>query len=329
MSPLPHESLTDQVLPQHWRKLGLVFAPDQSLEWSRSHASLPTPLHLGGGLYRVFYSSRDATNRSHVGYFDVDLHEPTRVVAAAREPVLAPGPMGYFDEHGIYASSAVKVDGRIYLYTIGWNRGARAPLFYTSIGLAISDDGGTTFTKYSCAPIMARSDHDPCLVSAPTVRFENGQWRMWYISGYRWEQTNEGALSYYHIKYAQSEEGIHWHRDGVVAIDHGGHNERNVSRAWVTNDGSYYRAWYGYAADSGYRLGYGESSDGLAWTRRDDLAGIALSPSGWDSQAMSYPAVVAHDGKWFMFYNGNGFGKDGIGIAVTDELPAPADDGTV
>lgn len=308
----------------HWRKLGLIFAPDRTQEWSRTHASLPTPLKIGDGLYRVFFSSRDADNRSHVGYFDVDLRAPVRVVAAAKEPLLVPGPIGHFDEHGIYASSAVRMADRVHLYTIGWNRGARRPLFYASIGLAISDDGGASFAKYGSAPIMARSDHDPCLVTAPTVHFDNDQWRMWYVSGYRWEDTAQGPRSHYHIKYAHSDDGIHWNRDGLVAIDHVGANERNVSRACVVNDAGSYRAWYGYAADNGYRIGYALSDDGLAWTRHDDLAGIGPSPSGWDSQTISYPAVVAHDGKWFMFYNGNGFGTDGIGIAVADRLPTAA-----
>jgi len=35
---------------------------------------------------------------------------------------------------------------------------------------------------------------------------------------------------------------------------------------------------------------------------------------------MEHPAVVQHDGRWFMFYNGNRFGKDGVGLAVADSL---------
>ena len=30
-----------------WRKLGVVFAPDTSRAWSRSHAMVPTPLYDG------------------------------------------------------------------------------------------------------------------------------------------------------------------------------------------------------------------------------------------------------------------------------------------
>ena len=43
---------------------------------------------------------------------------------------------------------------------------------------------------------------------------------------------------------------------------------------------------------------------------------MTLSADGWDAKAQAYPAVVKHDGRWFMFYNGNAFGRDGIGLAI-------------
>ncbi len=66
----------------------------------------------------------------------------------------------------------------------------------------------------------------------------------------------------------------------------------------------------------GYRIGYAESSDGVKWTRMDELAGIDFSAEGWHSQAQAHPFVLHHGGRWFMFYNGNNFGCDGIGLAI-------------
>ncbi|MHC8492109.1 glycoside hydrolase family protein [Thalassospira sp. SM2505] len=301
-----------------WQKLGLIFTPDSSLSWSKSHASLPVPLQINDSLYRVFYASRDENNRSHVGSFDIDLKRPTEVLAVSKRPVLAPGPLGHFDSDGVYAASVVRIGKRVHLYTIGWNSGPRPPLFYASIGLAISTDNGLSFEKYKNAPIMARSEYDPCLVTAPVVLFENSKWRMWYVSGYSWDETGLGPRSNYHIKYAESEDGIHWLRHGHIALDHAGERERNISRTWVRPDGKGYQAWYGYNPGDGfYRIGYAESDDGLEWTRLDNRSGIDLSQSGWDADAMSYPAVIEWQGRRFMFYNGNGFGRDGIGLAVS------------
>jgi len=68
-----------------------------------------------------------------------------------------------------------------------------------------------------------------------------------------------------------------------------------------------------------YKLGYAESSDGITWKRKDDSLGIETSSNGWDSEALSYAAVVACGGREYMFYNGNGFGETGFGVAVREE----------
>ncbi len=282
----------------------------------RSHAAAPTPIQLQGSIYRVYFASRDSENRSHVGYFDIDLEQPDKVLTVARDPVLVPGPLGYFDDYGVYASCAVWHEGRLYLYTIGWNPGIKAPLFYSSIGLAISYDGGTTFEKLGRSPIMGRSDHDPCLVTGPCVLREKDRWRMWYVSGISWEWINGVPHSTYHIKYAESNDGISWKRDGTVCIDTTDPTEANISRTWVIRDGDCYHAWFSSNKGGGYRIGYATSRDGISWTRYPTPGGLELSPSGWDSEAMAYPSVVKHRGRWFMFYNGNEYGKDGIGLAI-------------
>jgi hypothetical protein len=300
--------------PLACQKQGLLFSPDASQPWMRSHAAVPTPLQLDGSLYRVFFSSRDAANHSHVGYFDVDLLEPGRVVAVSDEPVLAPGPPGCFDGDGIYAESAVRIDDAIRLYTIGVTTGHTRPLFYAAIGLATSTDAGRSFARHA-APIMTISEFDPCLVTAPFVLREGAVWRMWYASGIRWAHEPQGLQSYYHIKYAESRDGVHWERTGRVCLDFASDRERCIARLWVVPDGGRYRGWFSVNDGlHGYRIGYAESADGLTWARQE--AGITVSPAGWDSQAQAYPAVVRHADRWFMFYNGNAFGRDGVGLAI-------------
>ncbi len=302
-----------------WKKLGLIFQPDCNRWWMQSHAALPTPLQLEGSRYRVYFASRDAENRSHVGFFEMDLENPTKILRVSKEPVLRPGPLGFFDDHGVYAASAVRHEGKVYLYTIGWNPGVRPPLFHASIGLAISEDGGESFRKYGKAPIMARSGYDPCFVSAPFVVNENDKWRMWYISCYRWDDSGETPQSHYHIKYAESLDGIHWNRDGVVCLDHEHEGEKNIARTCVLKVGRGYQAWYSYDRGEGYRIGYAESPDGICWQRMDEKVGIDVSDSGWDSEAQAYPYVIRHDGRLFMLYNGNGFGRNGIGLAIYEQ----------
>lgn len=298
-----------------WHKRGLAFSPPGAPEWMRSHASLPLGLRLSDGRHRVYFASRNGDNRSHVAWVELDLDLPSADIVVAQEPALAPGGLGCFDDHGVYPASIVEADGRLLLFYIGWNPGPRQPLFYATIGLAASDDGGRTFERVSRAPVMARSDFDPCLVTSPCVRREGSRWRMWYVSGYAWDEVDGQLRSHYHVKHAESDDGVNWRRDGHVCIDHRP-GERNIARPWVVEDGGRYRMWYAAAGDRPYRLGYAESSDGLDWERQDERVGIGLSDSGWDSQAMAYPWVERDGDRYVLLYNGNDYGREGFGLAV-------------
>jgi predicted GH43/DUF377 family glycosyl hydrolase len=303
-------------IPQKWEKIGHIYQPDGRAPWLHSHAQLPVADHIGGDLYRVYFAGRTAEQRSHVGYVELDITDPTNILKVAEHPVLVPGPIGFFDEHGVFPASIVTHEDRKHLYYIGWNQGCKQPLFYANIGLAVSNDGGLTFEKWSKAPIMARSEHDPCLVTSPHVFIDDNIWRMTYVSGTGWEESNGELKSFYHIKYAESTDGIQWRRDGRIAIDYCDANETNIARSWVIREADGYRMWYSYVYDgTPYRIGYAESDDCLTWTRKDSEAGIAPSATGFDSEMTCYPNVFVHDGVLHMFYNGNRFGHDGFGLA--------------
>jgi hypothetical protein len=130
----------------------------------------------------------------------------------------------------------------------------------------------------------------------------------------------------YVIKYAESADGLDWTRENVTCINPKSSNEAN-GRPWVEHDGDTYRMWYCYRGlhhfrsdpNESYRMGYAESADGVTWERMDERAGIERSESGWDSEMVAYPAVYEHGGVRHLLYNGNGFGRSGIGHAVADE----------
>jgi hypothetical protein len=298
-----------------WTKHGLLFRPHGRAPWMQTHAAAPLVHPLGDDRQRVYFASRDGDNRSHVAWVEVNLADPTVPPKVAEAPALAPGPLGHFDDHGVYPGSIVEHDGRLLLYYMGWNPGPRSPLFTASIGLAASDDGGLTFERLSPAPIMARSVHDPCLVTSPCVLREGDLWRMWYVSGIRWEEVSGELHSYYHIKYAESADGIAWARRGQVCIDLLP-GERNIARPNVLRCDGGYEMWYSHSGGMGYRPGYARSHDGIDWTRLDDHAGIELSPHGWDSEAIAYPWVVRLGGRRHMVYNGNDYGREGFGLAT-------------
>jgi hypothetical protein len=57
----------------------------------------------------------------------------------------------------------------------------------------------------------------------------------------------------------------------------------------------------------------------INWSRRDEMAGMSVSESGWDSQMVSYPHVFMLDGETYMLYQGNEMGRSGIGMAKLED----------
>jgi hypothetical protein len=301
---------------QRWIKKGLIFTPPGAPDWLHTHAALPVADRIGDR-YRVYFSSRDKAGRAQVGYFEIKLSAARKVLRLSETPAIALGPLGSFDDSGITTSWIVNHQGKRYHYYSGWSRGVTVP-FYFYIGLALSEDGGKSYEKMSFAPIVERNAIDPYLTASPCVVIENGTWRMWYVSGTGWEMLEDRPRHHYHIKYAESSDGIHWRREGLVCIDYQSPDEYAIARPSVIKDNRLYKMWYSYRGES-YRIGYAESTDGIQWTRKDAQSGIDVSASGWDSEMIEYPYVFENEGTHYMLYNGDGYGRTGIGLAVLEQ----------
>lgn len=295
-----------------WLKKGLIFKPEGQFNWVVTHAMVPIADRIGEDLYRIYFSGRDRLNRSLIGYVEVNINEPQNILYISEKPVLCLGALGTFDDNGVTPSWIVDHKGKKYMYYIGWNKGSTVRMSEVA-GLAISQDGGKTFERFSRGPILERTDIEPYLIlAAPCVLIENEIWRMWYPSCVVWVNPD---LPRYNIKYAESRNGVHWDREGVVCIDFKSDDENGLGRPCVIKENDIYKMWYSYKGES-YRIGYAESRDGIIWERKDDEAGIDVSASGWDSEMIEYAFVFEHKGRKYMLYNGNQYGKTGFGYAI-------------
>lgn len=297
-----------------WIKLGLVFCPRDNHPWMLSHAANTVAERVEGDLHRVFFSCRDAHNRSSIGWVEIDMRRPTEVLRVSEAPVIGPGRIGTFDDSGTSMAWLIRDGERRLLYYLGWNLGVTVP-WRNSIGLAVSESPRQPFVRYAEAPIMDRNAVDPFSISYPCVLREGALWRMWYGSNLDWgpQQTDMAHL----IKYAESRDGIHWQRDGRIALPFQAPGEYAMSKPCVLREADRYRMWYSFRG-AAYRIGYAESGDGLTWERQDGRAGITVSTDGWDSETVEYPYVFDHEGQRYMLYNGNGYGRTGFGIAVLE-----------
>lgn len=296
-----------------WQKLGHIFCPAGQQPWMKTHAAVPFAEHLSADLFRIYFTCRDQSSRSHTAYVDIDMRNPTVVLNTSAEPVLQPGLLGTFDDSGAMGCWLTEREGVRYLYYQGWNLGVTVP-FRNSIGVAVSEGGGS-FRRYAPGPIIDRSMFEPHFTATPCVIMDGEKWRMWYLSCTEWTIHEGVPLHHYHIKYAESANGIDWRREGHVAIDYADSDEYAISRPSVVKDADCWRMWYS-SRGSSYRIGYAQSQDGINWQRLDQHVGIEPSATGWDSEMIEYPFVFDHKGQRYMLYNGNGYGITGFGLAV-------------
>ena len=227
-----------------WEKMGLIYVPKGDLWWSKAYTHAPTPEVINDEFIRVYYDSLDENKFGRIGYVDLDINDPTKILYLSKKPVLDIGEIGMFDDCGVNPSCIINVNNEKRLYYIGWQRAERVPyMFYT--GLAVSKDEGKTFEKYSKVPILDRTDHDPLSVATLFVMIENHVFKGWYFSCTEWT-VEEGRVRYNNvIKYAESEDGIHWKTTDNNCVDPEGGYDYAIGRPWVVKDGTVYK-WKKY-----------------------------------------------------------------------------------
>lgn len=280
----------------------------------RSHAAIPHAEPVEGSLFRIYFTARDETNRGRTFSLIWDCERPDEVVDLQTAPFLDLGELGGFDDSGAILTWITPINpDESYYYYVGWNLGVTVPL-HNSLGVA-KGSRGRIVQRYR-GPTMDRTLMEPHFVgSACVLREESGKFRNWYLSCQEWTLVNGSPRHRYHIKQAESSDGLNWIRSGAVAIDFASNDEFAISRPCVLRDPDQWRIWYSYRGTQ-YRIGYAESEDGTNWIRMDDNAGICVSENGWDSKAIAYPYVFDYNGARFMLYNGNDYGRTGFGVAV-------------
>ena len=92
----------------------------------------------------------------------------------------------------------------------------------------------------------------------------------------------------------------------------------------VWRDGELFRCLYCCIGTrwGAYSIAEAVSADGYEWYRGtggdDNLALAPAQDDGWEGSMTCYPTVVHEPGRLRVYYNGNGYGATGIGMAVAD-----------
>ena len=304
-----------------WKKLGRVFNPaDVKDTWMFEYAQAPSVV-IFDKFIRVYFSSRPAPDAkgqfvSRLSFIDLDRYDLFKIVNICKEPILSLGELGTFDEFGTYPASVIKRESEIRAYYAGWTRCESVP-FNAAIGLAFSHDNGNTFERAGKGPVLAYTPDEPFVLGSPKIRQFNDTWHLWYSAGKKWLQASPKPEPVYKIRMAHSKDGINWtkcNRDIIESTIE--EDECQASADVFFYQGLYHMFFsYRYHLSKVYKIGYASSVDLFNWARNDSKAGIEVSETGWDSEAVSYPYVFELDGKIYMFHQGNEIGRYGFGLA--------------
>lgn len=312
-----------------WLKHGKIFdptahtLPNGCVQFAQSPQAL-----VFEDFVRIYFSTRavDTNDKflSHIAF--VDMRKNLRdIIRVSDQPIIPLGGLGCFDEHGIFPMNVVRHADLVYGYTCGWSRRVSVSVD-TAIGLAISYNDGLTFERIGPGPVLAASLNECCLVGDGFVRVIDGIFHMWYIFGTGWKKyTPEAAPDRtYKIGHATSLDGMNWTKEEARQIisDRLGSDESQALPT-VVKIGHRYHMFFCYRESfdfrsvkgRGYRLGHAWSDDLSNWTRDDDAPQLKGTPDTWDSDMQCYPHVFDYDGKVYLLYNGNEFGRYGFGLA--------------
>lgn len=314
-----------------WKRQNKIFDPKDFSEWQNTHGQVPFYINIKGK-EKIFFTSRppvgaDGAYVSHIHSVDIPAgSEAITVGKLNTEPLLPLGEWGSFDQFGTMPCSVVNhpTKDEVWMYYVGWSRKQFVP-YDCAIGLAISHDGGNTFTKVSDGPLMGATIEDPFVLGCPRVYLFNNKWYMFYLAGIKWLDFNGRKEALYKLKLAKSDDGINWQRNDKFIMPEVYENECQTCATVFERNGLYHMYFtYRHAVDfrnpeRGYRIGYAYSSDLENWERNDELGNFTVSGSGWDAEMVCYPNVSKIGDKYVMMYCGNSFGKEGFGYAVLEQ----------
>lgn len=282
-------------------------------------------------MYRLFYSGggKDGKQRLGVATASVtDLKNWTRT-----GPLFDTGSPGSFDAQWCVLPHVVRMnDNRWHLYYTGNAGQGRGLSAFPGMGLATSDDG-IKWIRHGDQPVLTRSgehgDPDAIGVAGGSVlrvlqADGSSHWRFYY-TGCPTTGEPHALNQQKTICLAVSEDGIDWTKRGAVMLRDPVRDYEDIGVAGpvvhLESDGMF-RMWYSAIGTRHgfYSICYAESDDGVHWHRGaqpDDNLQLSPTGTGWEKQMVEYPTIIREGNHLRMFYCGNGYGRSGIGTAVS------------
>jgi hypothetical protein len=300
-----------------WKDLGLILKVDKRAGWATSHAYVPTALVMDDRI-RVYIACLDDRAVGRLGFADLDLEDPRKVIGFSAEPILADAPRGSFDADGVTPMALVRDRGRIRLYYAGWKRLVGDQARYTLFtGIAVSENGDV-FERLQDTPVIGPNSPDCLVRTAGVVLNDNGVWRCWYADFVCLLEMNGKSVPAYRLATMESQDGVVWPNEGIEVFSTSNDIFGFGRSAIWKHDGNYHGLFSIRRRSVGYQsIEHSVSRDGCVWSAPTSVNMSFPAASTCDGQEqVCFPNAVVASGRRILFYNGNAFGRDGLRAAI-------------
>ena len=274
------------------------------------YISNPTLLDIGKSRQRIFVSTRNKHNQSSIAYFDICLASLRQKNKASLLLRVEDYPNSFFRD-GIGLGGVYEQNGTTIFGFMAWQKVPNEH-WRGEIGTFSVNDNLTEVQDVSVEPqISIDQQTNPISLSYPAYYQRPDELRIWYGSTIAWDAGN-GEMHHV-IKSAEYEGDGHW-CDHKQCISSSLVGYQAFSRPSVISlDDRYLMAYSCREAGAKYVIKFSISDDLKIWKQK--RIPIFGQTAGQDDEMQCYPFLFRHDDEVYMLYNGNHYGKSGVGLA--------------
>ena len=297
----------------------IIINPSKDIWWISMSVGPSFVRQLNKNKIEVFLTGRDKYGISRIGRSILEIHNETslRLLEIEENPILDIGPPGCFDENGVSYPWIVIHKDIEYLYYVGWVKGGRNR-FQNFLGLATKSFEEKIFKRKYNVPILDRTQKEPYGTGSCCVINYKKKWLMLYTSFLPWAGKSKASYIHpniqpsYDIKLATSKDLINWERSYKNILDFKSGEFIHGKPVLYENSKDMFELYFS-ARGEAYRIAYASGSNINNMIRGENLK---FNSKEWISETQEYAFPIKINGHKFLFFNGNGYGKTGLGYSI-------------
>ena len=296
-----------------YSRLGRIFGPDSfaSSQSPITYTSNPVVIQMQNSIFRIYFNSRDSQNRSNVWSVDFDFESLKVIQNSLRVQIEIGINTPKYCRAGISLGSDFSLDNQRYIGFMGWYLPDRAH-WMGEIG-RLEIDEAYNLELIDGSPWIGISKEDPISLSYPAIHQTADGLDVWYGSTHTWDAGNGEMLHLLERRRVTHEFGTE-KIAGILPFELG--IAQAFSRPAILNTD--WGTLFSYSVRGNtdkYRIAFRSLNATYKSIQFGEPVSFLPSTEEWESEMVEYPYLVTYKGEVYMFYNGNRFGKSGVGLA--------------